>query len=183
MKKLVFLLLSLILFACAPVLNRELMKEGDRNVPLDQLRGNPEAYKGRLYILGGVIVDSRFIQSGSQLEVLYLPVDSSGYLTGTDRSRGRFLAVYPSEKGLLDPMVYKKGREVTLAGSFVEARKSKIDDMDYVYPVFEIREVHLWEEQRDYYAYPYYPYSYYVNPYPYWYNPYWGPWPPPPGWW
>ena len=181
MKKLGVALLSLILFACAPVLNRELMKQGDRNVSLDQLRGNPDAYKGRLYILGGVIVDSRFVQTGSQLEVLSMPVDSSGYLGETASSGGRFLAVYPREKGLLDPMVYKKGREVTLAGTFVEARKSKIDDMDYIYPVFEIREVHLWEEERDYSAYPYYPYNYYTNPY--WYNPYWGPWPPPPGWW
>lgn len=158
------------------------MKEGDRNVALDQLRGNPDAYKGRLYILGGVIVESRFVQNGSQLEVLSEPVDSSGYLKDAAYAGGRFLALYPREKGLLDPMVYKKGREVTLAGTFVEARKSKIDDMEYVYPVFEIKDIHLWEERRDYdLNYPYYPYNYYSNPY--WYNPYWGPWPPQPGWW
>ncbi len=180
MKKLSFGLLCLILFACAPVLNKELMKEGERNVSLDQLRANPDPYKGKLYILGGVIVETRFVQNGSQLEVLSLPVDSSGDLDDSAHGRGRFLAVYPRENGLLDPMVYKKGREVTLAGTFLEARKSKIDDMEYVYPAFEIRQVHLWEERRDY-AYPFYPYPYYSAPY--WYNPYWGPWPPPPGWW
>jgi outer membrane lipoprotein len=181
MKKQAIIVLSLILFACAPVLDRTLMKEGDRNVPLDQLRGNPEAYKGRLYVLGGVIVDAKFVSSGSQLEVLAVPVDSSGYPAETTRSGGRILALYPREKGLLDPMVYKKGREVTLAGTFVEARKGKIDDMDYVYPLFEIRDIHLWEEERDYAMYPFYPYNYYA--YPSWYYPYWGPWPPPPGWW
>ncbi len=185
MKKTFLFSLCLILFACAPVLNRELMREGQRNPSLGALTANPDAYKGKLFILGGVIVETKFVQNGSQVEVLALPVDARGYLEDGERAVGRFLAIYPREKGLLDPVIFKKGRDVTLAGQFVEARKSKIDDMEYLYPVFEIRQIHLWEEQ-DYYApYPfaYYPYQYYPDPY--WYHPYWGPgpWPPPPGWW
>lgn len=177
--------LFILLFACAPVLNRDLMEEGERNFPLSALRENPDAYKGRLYILGGIIVDTRLVQNGSQVEVFSLPISSAGYVQDSEQSMGRFLAVYPLEKGLLDPVIYKQGRQVTLAGVFLEARKSKIDDMDYVYPVFEIRQIHLWEEQREnLYLYPYfYPYSYFG--YPYGYYPYWSsPWGPPgPGWW
>lgn len=181
MKKFIVLALSLLTFACAPVLNRDLMKEGSSNPSLSELRANPEAYKGKLFILGGEIVETRFVQDGSQVEVFSIPVDSRGYLRDTDSSKGRFLAVYPRDKGLLDPVVYKKGRGVTLAGVFLETRKSKIDEMEYLYPVFEIRQIYLWDEQWDYAGYPYYP-NYYANPY--WYNPYWGPWgPPPPGWW
>lgn len=180
MKKYFLLALSLMLFACAPVLNRDLMKEGALNPSLNELRSDPEAYKGKLFILGGVIVETRFVRDGSQMEVFSLPVDSRGYLRDTDSSKGRFLAFYPGEKGLLDPVIYKKGREVTLAGVFVETRKGKLDDMEYLYPVFEIRQIYLWEERRDYTGY--YPNYYYTNPY--WYAPYWGPWgPPPPGWW
>jgi outer membrane lipoprotein len=172
----------LLLFSCAPVLNRELMKEGARNASLEELKANPDAHKGRLYILGGLIVETRLTDKGAQIEVLSVPVDSRGYLKESQRADGRFLAIYPRSKGLLDPVVYKKGREVTLAGEFLETKKGKIDEMEYVYPVFEIKQIYLWEEQPQYYnVYPYYPYYYY--PYPYWYNPYWGPWPPPPGWW
>ena len=182
MKKIIFIVsASLLLFSCAPVLNRTLMREGERNIAFDLLREAPDAYKGRLFILGGLIVETRFTDNGSQMEVLSVPVDSYGYLKETERSQGRFLAIYPRDKGLLDPLVYKQGREVTLAGEFLETRKGKIDDMEYVYPVFEVKQIYLWEEQKEYYAYPYNPYYYY--PYPYWYNPYWGPWPPPPGWW
>ena len=175
------LIISVVFFllvSCAPVLNRELMREGQRNISFDELRANPDVYKGRLYILGGLIAETRFTEKGSQLEVLAVPVDSSGYLMLNERSSGRFLAVYPKGKGLLDPIVYKKGREVTLAGEFHEIRKGRIDEMEYDYPVFEIRQIHLFEEQQYYNRspYPYYPY-------PYWYDPYWGPWPPPPGWW
>ena len=178
---LIISVVSLLLVSCAPVLNRELMREGQRNISFDELRANPDVYKGRLYVLGGLIAETRFTEIGSQLEVLSVPVDSSGYLMENERSNGRFLAVYPKDKGLLDPIVYKKGREVTLAGEFREIRKGRIDEMEYDYPVFEIRQIHLFEEQQYYnrYPYPYYPYY----PYPYLYDPYWGPWPPPPGWW
>jgi outer membrane lipoprotein len=171
-------LVSLLLSSCAPVLDRQLMREGQRNVSFDELRSNPDAYRGKLFILGGLIVETRFTEQGSQLEVLSVPVDSSGYLKESERSNGRFLAVYPKSKALLDPIIYKKRREVTLAGEFREIRKGRIDEMEYEYPVFEIRQIYLFEEQQYYnmYPYPYYPY-------PYWYNPYWGPWPPPPGWW
>jgi hypothetical protein len=56
--------------------------------------------------------------------------------------------------------------------------------MEYSYPVFEIEQIYLWDERKEYY-YPVYPYYY---PYPYWwYDPWWRPypgpyWPPPPGW-
>lgn len=183
MKKLILMAaVSVILFSCAPVLDRNLMNQGQRNPSLNELRTNPDAYKGKLYILGGVVVDARFTQNGSQIEVLSKPVDSYGSLKDTQQSMGRFLAIYPKEKGLLDPVIYKKGRDVTLAGEFIETRKSKIDDYEYVYPVFEIRQIYLWEEQQYYnaYPYPYYP-SYYYDPF---WNPYWGPWPHrPPGWW
>jgi outer membrane lipoprotein len=166
----------LLLFSCVPVLNRELMKEGERNASLEELKANPGAYKGRLYILGGLIVETRLTDKGSQVEVVSMLVDSRGYLKESQRADGRFLAIYLRSKGLLDPVVYKKGREVTLAGEFLETKKGKIDEMEYVYPVFEIKQIYLWEETQ---YYPNYPYYYY----PYLYNPYWVPWPPPPGGW
>ncbi|MCK5427505.1 MAG: Slp family lipoprotein, partial [Thermodesulfovibrionia bacterium] len=65
-------------------------------------------------------------------------------------------------------------------GVFRGTRLGKIDEMDYSYPFFEIEELYLWEEMRDYYRrYPYPP-SYY----PYWrYSPWWyDPWGYDPWW-
>ncbi len=150
----------LVLAACSPVLTREVMKQGMRDVSFNQLRQDPAVYKGKLFILGGIIAETRFSEKGSQIEALSVPVDSLGYLQSSGQTQGRFLAVYPKSKGLLDPIVFKRGREITLAGEFVEARKGKIDEMEYVYPVFEIREIYLWDEHRDYYYSDYYyPYS------------------------
>lgn len=177
MKRVLTILFAvLLLTACAPVLSRELMKEGTRKVSLDQLRESPDNYKGRLFILGGVIVNSKFTETGTQIEALYVPVDSFGYLEEGEHAGGRFLAISPKSKRLLDPVVYKKGREVTLAGEFLESRKGKIDDMEYVYPVFEIKQIYLWQEPTYYYAPYYYPY---YNNYPFMYDPWGRPYPSP----
>lgn len=160
----------LALSSCSPVLNREVMKEGAREFSLAQFQETPEVFQGKLFILGGLIVQTRLTGTGSQIEALSVPVDSLGYLRETEHTQGRFLAVFPKARGILDPMVYKKGRQVTLAGEFVEARKGMIDEMEYVYPVFEIREIYLWDATEHYgppYYYPYYDPFFYRSPFLY----------------
>ena len=167
---LTMLSIAVLLTACTPVLSKELMREGSRDVSFERMREAPDEYKGKLFILGGLIVNSRLTEQGSQIEALYVPVDSSGNLNEGSQIEGRFLAIYPKSKGLLDPVVYERGRSITLAGEFVEVRKGKIDEMDYTYPVFEVREIHLWREPTYYYTAPYY-----YDPYPFMYDR-WG-WP------
>jgi len=163
----------LVLTGCAPVLDRGLMDQGAREFQLFHL------------------VETKLTEMGSQIEVLFIPVNASGYLRDSSRYQGRFLAVYSRSKGILDPLIFKRGREITLAGDFMEVRKGKIDQMEYAYPVFEVRQIYLHEEYQNYpYAWPYYPYYYpYYSPYyyrsPFMYDPwgryYPGPyWPPPP---
>jgi outer membrane lipoprotein len=185
-------IIILALGGCSPVLNRDLMNEGVREFQLGHLVETPEVFKDHLFILGGVIVDTRLAETGSQIEAVFVPVNAYGDLRDTGRYHGRFLAVYSRSKGLLDPLIYRKGREITLAGDFIGVRKGKIDELEYTYPVFDIRQIHLWEEYRPYpyiwsypYYYPYYPYYpyYYYQPFLYdpWMRPYPGPyWPPPP---
>ena len=178
----------LALAGCAPVLDRGLMDRGAREFQLNHLVETPEVFKDHLFILGGVIVETKLTEKGSQIEALFIPVNASGSLRDSQLHQGRFLAVYSRSKGILDPLIYRKGREITLAGDFVEVRKGKIDEMEYSYPVFEVRQIHLWEEYKDYpyawpYPYPYYNPYYYRSPFLYdpWGRPYPGPyWPPPP---
>ena len=175
------------LAGCAPVLDKGLMDQGARDFQLSHLVETPEVFKDHLFILGGVIVETKLSEKGSQIEALFIPVNASGYLNDHQQHQGRFIAVYSRSKGILDPLVYKKGRQITMAGDFAEVRKGKIDEMEYPYPVFEIRQIYLHEEYDSYsYAWPHYPYYYpyyYRSPFLYdpWGRPYPGPyWPPPP---
>jgi len=175
MKKLIGLIAILLVSACAPVLKGELMKEGSRDVSLDVLRENPDPYRGKLYILGGVIATSKVTDEGTVIEALYLPVDSRGYIKDERDDEGRYLAIFPKSAGFLDPMIYKKNRYITLAGEFTGTRRGKLDEADYIYPVFEIVQIYLWREERYYPSPYYYPYSPYYR-YPYRYDPYYPYW-------
>ena len=165
--------LSLMFFSCAPVLNREYLREGSSEASFQLLSENPNEYKGRLFILGGIIVHTKFTAAVSQIEAMQVPVDGSGYFQETGRSEGRFLAVLPKDGMMLDPAVYRRGRRITLAGEFVELRKGRIDEMEYVYPVFRIKQIYLWHYPAPYYYYGYYGPWFYPYPYYYW-DPWWG---------
>ncbi len=173
-----FLLIVLVFYltSCGPVLRPETMEMASSDVPLSIMRQDPSPFLGKLYVLGGIIVETKFTDDGSLIEVLYVPVDSRGYLKDLNESNGRFLALFPRESGYLDPLLYRRGREITLSGEFIGLKKGRLDEIEYTYPLFEIREIYLWPRVREYYYLPppYYPPFY---PYPYWWRyypyPYW----------
>ena len=176
MRKWLVLLLFLpgmMLFSCAPVLNRAYMREGSRGVSFQQLRENPGKSRGTLFILGGVIVQTKLTAAGAQIEAMHVTVDSAGHFKDQGYSEGRFLAVLSGEGTMLDPEVYHRGRRITLAAQFVELRKGRIDETEYVYPVFAIQQIYLWPKVSPYYPAPSYYYDYWFYPYPFYY---WGPW-------
>lgn len=179
MKKLSFIaLITTLLFSCAPVLKKELMDTATIDISFSEVTENPDLYRGKLFALGGIVVDTKMTDRGSLVEAVYVPVDSRGYLKEVELSTHRFLAFYPKDKGLLDPVIYCKGKEMSLVGEFIEIRRGKIDEMEYIYPLFEIKELYLWEERKLYYITPSYP------SYPYWwYDPWWGYYYPPPYYW
>jgi starvation-inducible outer membrane lipoprotein len=79
-----------------------------------------------------------------------------GYLQPPSPLTRRFLAIYPIEKGVLDPVIYRKDKGITIAGIFLENRIGFIDGVNYTYPTFIIEDIYLWE-QKNYYPYLYPP--------------------------
>jgi outer membrane lipoprotein len=169
--------LALLLCSCAPVLSRGALREGERNVSFKILRDNPAEYIGGLYVLGGIIVQTKLTPHGSEVEAMHVPVNRYGYFEGRGRSEGRFIAVMPAEQGVMDPEVFTRGRGMTIAGRFTGIKKEKIDDMEYAYPVFEINDFYLWPNYYQgydhYYPGYYYDPRYYPRSYDYW-DPWWG---------
>jgi outer membrane lipoprotein len=162
MRKLLFVgLVLLLLSSCATVLKKDLMETGIRDFSLEDLTRNPEASKGKSYILGGMIAGATVTGAGFLIDAQYVPVDSAGYLKEQPPD-GRFFALYPKEMGTLDPALYSTGRQITLAGIFIGTQSGKIGQMDYLLPLFRIEQIFLWPKPQLYPSY-------------YW-DPYWGPW-------
>jgi outer membrane lipoprotein len=178
----------LLLGGCSHVLSRNALLDVDPTVDFAQVKANPDAYKGKTLLLGGLIVDTRLSREGTTLEVLRYTLDRWGEPQTVDEVGGRFLA---RTGRLLDPELYKAGLFVTLTGTVEGVETRPLQNYDYAYPVFRIVEAYLWNQRQwaypyGYYdpfypwgPYPYYPYYYY--PYPFWYDPFWPypyrPWP------
>ena len=99
----------------------------------------------------------------SPLETDDLPEDVS------HSSGGRFLA---TTSRFLDPIVYKSGRKVTVVGQVQGKKTLPIDQVEYIYPVISIREIHVWtKSELEQPQYP--PPGYYYDPFWFGGPPYW----------
>ncbi len=165
--RLLVFLIAILLVGCAPVISENLRKEADPKLPFGAVLQNPDAFKGKTVIWGGDIIETINQQDGSTLiEVYQRPVDWRGEPTGS-YSEGRFLVTVDQ---YIDPYLYSKGRQVTVAGEILGEEIKPLGQMDYRYPLLLGKQVYLWPV---YYNYPY-PYYYgpgYYNP---WWYPYWG---------
>lgn len=167
---LALLLSGLLASGCALVISKSLLEQVKPNISFEDLRKDPRAYVGETVLLAGVIVKTTNTPSGTVLEIYQTEKDREERPINLDQSGGRFLAEY---RGFLDPEIYGKGKQVTVAGKVTGEKTMKLGELDYLYPYIKIEEIHLWKEKK--------PASYY-DPYP-WYPMgmpwgYWGPWAP-----
>jgi outer membrane lipoprotein len=141
-------------------MSQTVRQQVDPTLSFAQLRANPEAYTDRMVMLGGDILAVRNVEGGTLLEILQKPLDSYERPYLTDHTEGRFM-VHCTQ--YLDPVVYKKGREITVAGRVLGVRKGPIGEVEYTYPLLSCVELYLWPE----------PVPLVPSPYPRWY---WDPW-------
>ena len=169
-----FLFLILFLFSgCAPVISKGVRDQVDEELTFREVNRDPEAHRGKMVVWGGVIIGAENRKEGTLIEILQKPMDFLGQPQDTDRTGGRFLALY---KGFLDAEIYAKGRELTVGGEITGKRTLPLGEIQYTYPLLEAREIHLWPEapKQDRYPPPYWYYPPYYDPW-WWHFHYWGP--------
>jgi outer membrane lipoprotein len=156
--------------SCASPISKRYRQEASPNVTFPMVYNDPNAYKGSVVVWGGVIIKNVTLKEGSELFILETPLGARQRPGSSDLARGRFIAI---SQPYLDPVVYRRGRKVTLAGEVEGSRETigRKSKHSYIYPVVMIKELHLWERRTRYPAYYYAPYYYGGYP-PY----YWGPW-------
>jgi outer membrane lipoprotein len=169
----VFGLPLLILFSgCAPI-SKELRAQADRTLSFRQVFQNPEAYKDKIVIWGGEIIEAINQKDGTTLiVVLQRPLDWMQE-PKIQRSEGRFIILV---EGYVDPYVFRRGRRITVAGEILGRKVMRLGELEYPYPLLRSKQIYLWGEYHysPYpYPYPYYPWGYYGYYGPRWGYPYW----------
>jgi outer membrane lipoprotein len=139
----VYLILSTILIiGCAHVISMESRGRADIGVASIDVLKEPDAYKGRFIILGGIIASSVNTEEGTYIEVVQKPLDYRGMPEDTDISHGRFIILYES---YLDTAIYSQGREVTVAGEVIGKKIRPLGQIQYHYLLIKSRELHLFK--------------------------------------
>jgi outer membrane lipoprotein len=131
--------------ACAPAISKQYRQQADQSLSFPVLAADPEAYKGKTVILGGVIAQTTTKTGETELEIVQKPLESDNIPETTDKSEGRFLVIVDR---FLDPLIYKKDRKITVAGEVVGKEVRKLDNLDYTYPVIQSKEIKLWPQTR-----------------------------------
>ncbi|MDI6890948.1 MAG: Slp family lipoprotein [Thermodesulfovibrionales bacterium] len=142
MKRFLLILTIISLFGCAHVVSKEIRETVDKELTTPALFKDPDAYKGRVVILGGVIVSSTNTEEGTYIEVLQKPLDYRGRPEDTDISYGRFIIFF---EGYLDTAVYSQGREMTVAGEVIGKKVCPLGEIQYPYLLIKSKELHLFK--------------------------------------
>ena len=130
---------------CSPVISQGILQQVDKSIRFADLQRNPEAFIGRMVLVGGRIIETKNFPSTTRIIVLAQNLDSRNRPVDRNESIGRFILSHP---GFLDPAIYHAGRELTTAGEVAGKETMPLDDTHYTYPVIEQRELHIWPIDR-----------------------------------
>ena len=140
------LIMCLLMFiaACAPVISQTTMSGADKSISFAALQQRPDAYKGKVVVLGGQIITTTVRDNETWIEVLEKQLDSQQKPENTDQSGGRFLVKF---QGFLDPAIYAAGRYLTVAGQVEGKIVRPINQTQYTFPLLTAKEHHLWKPE------------------------------------
>ncbi len=130
-------------------------------------------YKNAPVRWGGIIIDVENEQNFSLVQVLYYPLNSNGRPQTDKPNEGRFVFKSPE---FLDPAVYTKNMEITIAGTLIGDLERTIGKKVMRLPLISATTIYRWpvyvyDNDYDGFGYGYNPY-YGGYPY-YWGNYYW----------
>jgi outer membrane lipoprotein len=159
----------IVLSGCAHVISGNLRAEARKDLTFPMVLADPKAYGGATVVWGGEILDTRNRKGGTEFVVLETPLEYGDFPADREDYEGRFIARTPR---FLDPAIFARGLKITVAGTIAGEETRPLGEMEYRYPVLEIRELHLWTPAPPIYSWPYppdYPWS--------WRYGFWCPWP------
>jgi outer membrane lipoprotein len=145
------------------------------DISYNQAMQNIAGYKNAPVRWGGLIIDVENEQNSTIVQVLYYPLDSDGKPRTDELNEGRFLFKTPE---FLDPAVYAKNMEITVAGTLIGEAERMIGKKTMRLPLISATTIYRWpiyvyDNRYDGFGYGY-GYNPYYGGYPYyWGNYYW----------
>lgn len=161
-----FVLIALVSACVTTTVPEAIRTPAPGNLSVADVQRNVDPHRGQPVRWGGTIASVENRKSETVIEIVARDLYDDGRPGTAGASPGRFLA---RVEGFLDPAIYAKNRDLTVAGTVAGSETRAIGEFSYAYPVVNAVSIHLWERLPD----PRYVSPYYYDPY--WHS-YWDPW-------
>ncbi len=132
---------------CSAGLSREARSQVTYDGAFSYLQQDPAAHVGETVMLGGRILDIRTSEERSEIMVLQMPLDHWNAPIQEDLSEGRFLVFM---ERFLDPMLYNKGKLMSMVGVVRGSEIRAIGQYEYSFPTIDAMEIKLWLQDDTY---------------------------------
>lgn len=113
------------------------------DISYQQLSRQVEQFQHQTVRWGGVIVEVENAEDLARLTVVHFPLTRYGKPITSENSDGRFVVL---SEGFLDPIIYAKGKLITVIGQVEGSETQQIDKRTLTLPVIRLQENHLWPE-------------------------------------
>jgi len=138
-------LVALCLSGCASHPRPQALYIDTRLSPQDVL-AHPRATLGVRVRWGGMVIGDTVGPVHSTLIILAYPLNDHGRPRLRQTPLGRFQATAP---GYLDPILFARGRLITVVGTVAGTQTGFVGQARYLYPRLRILKTHLWPLYRE----------------------------------
>jgi len=129
----------ILLCACSSIPKKLQLSQVTDLAPLS----SHQSHEGQPARWGGVIAEVKNNADNTMIEVVSFKLTSSARPKPSSETKGRFRLYHD---GLLDPVIFQKGRSITAVGIVQSAEEGEIGEHKYKFPVLKASHVHLWKE-------------------------------------
>lgn len=140
--RIVSLLFVTLLTACSAA-KPSLFATSANDISYQQLIQRVDQYQHETVRWGGVIVEVENTEDRARLTVVHFPLTRYGKPITSKDSDGRFVVL--SER-FLDPIIYKKGKLITVIGQVDGFETQQVDRRTLTLPIILLQENYLWPE-------------------------------------
>lgn len=165
------IVMAMLVAGCTSYIPAPIRSAPPDSPPLAVVRDHPNDAVGKTVRWGGILAKVDNQQTETWVEIVDKSLGWNGAPLETDKSQGRFIARIA---GFLDPIIYERGRRLTILGTIEPAVTHRIGDFTYLFPVVLVSEHHLWAPEPDivyYEPWPIWHDPWYPRPFPYHYGP------------
>jgi outer membrane lipoprotein len=147
-------LLLAVLSGCASYPISKDLRQQSQTITMSQVKADPAGTRGAIVIWGGRIINVVNGTNGGAIYIVCLPLRQDEEPLRYGPSPGRFIA---TSEEFLDPEMFPLHSLITVAGQLKGVWPEQLGNIQYPYPVLDIKEAHVWPIEEEEYA-PYYGY-------------------------